>query len=61
MDKEKQEYPVYETCADCAYHHCKTGCAGGKPCSGGDCLYLGENKHCSSKRCEHFKDWRKSA
>lgn len=61
MNDEKQEYFTYETCADCAYHHCTKGCAGGKKCSVGECLYLGENRKCSQKRCKHFKDWRKSA
>mgnify|MGYP006908796161 CR=1 FL=1 len=49
-----------DSCADCAYHHCKCGCKGGNPCTSGDCLYLGIQKNCYEKRCEHFKKWKGS-
>ena len=48
-----------DSCADCAYHHCKCECKGGKTCFSGDCLYLGISKKCYEKRCEHFKMWRR--
>lgn len=57
-NKNKKEYLVYETCADCAYHHCKFGCKKRGKCSGGECLYLGIKKQCDSKRCEHFKEFK---
>lgn len=52
------------SCADCAYHHCKKSCMKGDnkklACIyDGECLYTGEvNRKCFEKRCEHFKQWR---
>lgn len=60
MRKKIADYQ--DSCADCAYHHCKKSCAKdeeGKCVSDGECLYTGEiNRKCYEKRCEHFKQWR---
>lgn len=58
------QYPVdpNESCADCAYHHCKKSCFedGKESCTeDGECLFSGKkNVRCWHKRCEHFKQWR---
>lgn len=52
-----------ESCADCAYHHCKSTCATNNSSSckmDGECLYYGIYKKCFEKRCEHFKSWKGS-
>lgn len=49
-----------ESCADCAYHHCKMGCKKGKKeCTGGECLVDGKSVKCYNKRCDKFKEWHK--
>lgn len=52
-----------ESCADCAYHHCKQGCFKREsekcPAGEGECLFTGKRGiKCFNQRCEHFKQWR---
>lgn len=60
MGKNVADYE--DSCADCAYHHCKKSCFkdGKESCTkDGECLFTGKkNTRCWHERCEHFKQWR---
>lgn len=56
VDKIVSDYD--NSCADCAYHHCRLTCQENGKCTDGDCLYRGVKMKCYEKRCEHFKQWR---
>lgn len=50
------------SCADCAYHHCRKSCMGMNKdgCKDGECLFTGKiGIKCWQTRCENFKQWYK--
>ena len=61
MGDNKRIANYNNSCADCAYHHCRKSCRynkSGTCLNDGECLFTGEvDKRCWERRCEHFKSW----